>query len=64
MLSVSSAGNGMRPGMREPKQKRGLLQTETTAWDCAGEARFLAGNKACWITKALFAVDTGAIRQR
>lgn len=53
-------GGGMAPAMRESRRQRSLLKTEGNAWDCAGVARFLAGNEARWITGTVMTVDAGA----
>lgn len=57
---VYNAGGGMPSDMREARKKRSLLQTEGSAWDCAGSVRFLAGNEARWITGTVLTVDAGA----
>ena len=55
-----AAGSGMSDTTRQARRMRSLLQTEGSAWDCAGAVRFLAGDEARWITGTILTVDAGA----
>lgn len=51
---------GMIQEAREARQKRSLLGTEGTGWDCACAVVFLAGPHARWMTGVILPVDAGA----
>jgi NAD(P)-dependent dehydrogenase (short-subunit alcohol dehydrogenase family) len=53
-----SAG-GMTDEVRDARKRRGLLQTEGTAWDVAYAVLYLASDEARWVTGVVLPVDAG-----
>jgi NAD(P)-dependent dehydrogenase (short-subunit alcohol dehydrogenase family) len=54
------AGHGMRPEARAARAGAGVLGTEGTGWDVGQAVRFLASDRARWITGQVLVVDGGA----
>jgi len=54
------AGPGMAPAARAARAGAGVLGTEGTGWDVGQAVRFLASDRARWITGQVLVVDGGA----
>ena len=54
------AGNGMSPAARAGRAAASVLGTEGTGWDVGQAVRFLASDRARWITGQVLVVDGGA----
>ena len=54
------AGDGMAPAARELRARAGVLGAEGTGWDIGQAVRFLASDRARWVTGQVLVVDGGA----